>query len=134
MNGLPEPHPDTTRLVHDGRAYIITGHAPNADSWRYECHPVDLAGSAIHLAHADVHPVLPPAGGSTGTRGLLVLAGLDLEHYDQELAAIEAEPERIEEPSPELNLIQAVALWAHGSLSSADLKATYLLFTEGQTA
>lgn len=106
MNGLPEPYANKTHVVVHGRVLVIRDHAPNSDGWRYHGIPADLSGDVVSFSHDDARPV--------------------------EVQPVE--PKTFGELTPERNLIEALALWAHGRLSSADLKETYLMFTEGQTA
>jgi hypothetical protein len=124
MNGLPDPYHLRDRVTVAGKSYIVSDRAPNSDGWRYIGTPVDLTGMEIHFSHEEVQAVvsatLPPTG-----RDMFRQAGLDPERFDAELS--------VEEQTPERNVITALALWCHGRLSSADLRETYLLFTEGQT-
>lgn len=122
MNGLPDPYPNDTHVLVRGRTLVITEHAPNADGWQYHGIPADLSGDVVRFSHDEATPVVaapPPAHRIPG----LVVQGVE-----------PVEPTRFGELTPERNLIEALALWAHGRLSSADLRETYLMFTEGQTA
>lgn len=121
MNGLPDPYPNDTHVVVRGRTLVITEHAPNADGWQYHGIPADLIGDVVRFSHDEAVPVVatpPPARRTPG----LVIEGVE-----------PVEPLRIGETTPEKNLIEALASWARGGLSSADLRATYLMFQEGTT-
>lgn len=124
MNGLPEPFtPGVDRVVYHGKQYMVTVRHPNADSWQYIGVPCDLIGPEVHFLHHEVEFV-----GAVAGPPIRRTPGLVIEEPEP------VEPTRIGETDPEKNLIEALASWARGGLSSADLRATYLMFKEGTTA
>lgn len=114
----PEPYANKTPLVVRGRIVVVTGHAPNADGWRYHGIPADLAGDEISFSHDEASPVTRsmPAKG----RALMAGAGLSLDVFDKEMS----------EHTPLGDLLETVASLVRRGMAPPELHQAYLTYRE----
>lgn len=59
--GPVEPYEVRERVLYQGRRYIVTAKAPNADGWRYRGTPVDLVGPSVTFSHDEALRIRPTA-------------------------------------------------------------------------
>lgn len=124
----PHPHHEVKEHVeYQGRKWVVTDRAPNADGWRLTLHPGDLSGPEVHVSDDD-----------TAVHTLLRGAGLDPDVFDEEQAKAEASEEQARAESAKALRIhhataaalEALGMWHHGFLSEPELHATYIAFAE----
>lgn len=115
----PEPYANSTHVVVRGRIVVVTGHAPNADGWRYHGTPADLAGDEISFSHDEASPVTRPIANALPATGreLLARAGLNLDVFDQE-------------HTPLGDLIETVAALVRRGTAPPELHAAYVTYRE----